>query len=251
MVNKKQYWVIMPILLLMIAFPGMVLSSPAPAPGAVRYPWRDKLMLLLNEAVREKLPKIHELKLHDVRSLSTVAARIPAAVHHPSFSVREMGNWNRQQGNIPVQIMISLPSGKSSSCWLRVFISGKTEVLVAKHALARGSAVQWRDVTTHLVDSHEVNDDCLIDFPLGAIFEVVRKIAAGQPLTSGSLRPYRLVKRGEMVTVVLERDGIRIVTKGKAMGNGSRNEVIMIKNPTSRRLYQAQVIAAGQVRVVY
>ena len=147
--------------------------------------------------------------------------------------------------------MISSPGGKSSSCWLSVFISGKCEVVVAKRALARGSSVQWRDVTVQLLDTRKVNDDCLVDFPQGAVFEVVRKIAAGQPLKSTSLRPYRLVKRGEMVTVVLQREGIRIVTKGKALANGSKNEVIMVKNPTSRRLYQAQIVNAGQVRVVY
>ncbi|NIA19973.1 MAG: flagellar basal body P-ring formation protein FlgA [Xanthomonadaceae bacterium] len=208
-------------------------------------------MLLLEDAVRGALPKVHELQINEVRSLSTVAARIPASVHNPSFSIKERGKWNRKQGKILVQIIISSPGRKSSSCWLSVFISGKCEVVVAKRPLERGSSVQWRDITFKLLDSRMVNDDCLVDFPRGAVFEVVRKIVAGQPLKSASLRPYRLVKRGEMVTVVLQREGIRIVTKGTAMANGSKNEVIMVKNPASRRLYQAQIIDAGQVRVVY
>ncbi len=251
MVIKKQCWIIIPVLLLILCFPGMDMAAPSPVSGAVQYPWQDQLMLLLGNAVRSDLPKVHDVKINEVRSLSTVAARIPAGVRQPVFSVKELGHWNRKQGKILVQITISSAAGKTSSCWLSVFISGKCEVVVAKRPLERGSSVQWRDVAAQLLDARKVDDDCLVDFSRGAVFEVVRKIAAGQPLKSTSLRPYRLVKRGEMVTVVLQREGIRIVTKGTAMGNGSKNEVIMVKNPVSRRLYQAQVVAAGQVRVVY
>lgn len=251
MYKQKQRWIIIPAILLVLSFPGMAIATPSPAPGGDQYPWQGQLMLLLDDAVRGALPKVHELKINEVQSLSTVAARIPAGVHRPSFSIKTLGNWNHRQGRIPVQIQISSPAGKSSSCWLSVFISGKCKVMVSKRSLERGSSVRWGDVTAQLLDARNVNDDCLVDFPRGAVFEVVRKIAAGQPLKSTSLRPYRLVKRGEMVTVVLQRQGIRIVTKGTAMANGSRNEVIMIKNPVSRRLYQAQIIDTGEVRVVY
>ncbi len=251
MYKQKQHWIIIPALILMLFFSGTSMAAPLPAPGVAQYPWQDKLMLLLGAAVREALPKVHDLKINEVRSLSTVAARIPAGVHQPFFSIKELGHWNRKQGKILVQIMISSAARKTSSCWLSVFISGKCNVIVAKRSLERGSSVQWRDVTVQLLDARKVNDDCLVDFPRGAVFEAARKIVAGQPLKSASLRPYRLVKRGEMVTVVLQRQGIRIVTKGTAMANGSKNEVIMVKNPASRRLYQAQIIAAGQVRVVY
>ncbi len=251
MYNKKRHWIIISALLLMLSFPGMGMAAQSPAPGGAHYPWQDKLMLLLDDAVRGALPQVHKLKVNEVRSLSTVAARIPAGVRKPFFSVKELGHWNRKQGKISVQIQISSAAGKTSGCWLSVFISGKCKVMVAKRSLERGSSVQWRDVMVQLLDARKVNDDCLVDFPRGAVFEVVRKIVAGQPLKSASLRPYRLVKRGEMVTVVLQREGIRIVTKGTAMANGGKNEVIMVKNPASRRLYQAQIIAAGQVRVVY
>ena len=250
MVNKKQYWLLI-LFLLALSFPGRCLAAHSPAQNAARYPWRDQLVRLVDDAVKGALPEVHELKVTEVQSLSTVAARIPADVHNPSFSIKTVGNWNRRQGRIPVQIQISAAAGKSSSCWLSVFISGKCKVVVAERTLERGSSVQWRDVNFQLLDSRLVKDDCLPDFPRDAIFEVVRKITAGQPLTTNSLRPYRLVKRGERVTVLLQREGIRILTKGTAMANGSKNEVIMVKNPTSRRLYQAQVVGAGQVRVIY
>jgi flagella basal body P-ring formation protein FlgA len=54
-----------------------------------------------------------------------------------------------------------------------------------------------------------------------------------------------------MVAVSLERDGISIRTKGVALAAGTRNEVIPVLNPRSRRQYQAQVVGLGTVRVVY
>jgi len=251
MVNKKHHWLIILSFLLALFFPGTGMAAPSPGQDAAQYPWQDQLMHLIGNAVRVSLPKVHELQINEVRSLSTVAARIPADVHNPSFSINKLGNWNRKQGKISIQLKISIPAGRSNTCWLSAFISGKCKVMVAKRTLERGSSVQWRDVNFQLLDSRLVNDDCLVDFPRDAVFEVVRKIAAGQPLTTNSLRPYRLVKRGEWVSVLLQREGIRILTKGTAMANGSKNEVIMVKNPTSRRLYQAQIIDAGQVRVIY
>ncbi len=250
MYARRRQWVVIAVVFLVFSLPGLGMAVHSPA-STTRHTWEKPLMSLLEHAVREELPKVHELKILEVRSLSTVAARIPAGAGVPSFSVKSLGNWNRKQGKILVQLMISLPGGKSSSCWLNVFISGKCEVVVPRRSLERGSRVQWQDVIVRFLDARKVDDDCLVDFPRAAVFEAVRKVAAGQPLKIGSIRPYRLVKRGETVTVVLQRQGIRIVTKGTAMANGSRNEVIMVKNPVSRRLYQAQVVDAGQVRVVY
>ncbi len=252
MYGRKGQRIVIVIAFLVFVFsvPGVGMAVHSPSSGA-HHAWEKNLMTLLGHTVREALPKVHELKILEVRSLSTIAARIPAGAGSPSFSVKSVGNWNRRQGKVLVQVMIALPTGKTSSCWLNVFISGKCEVVVSRRSLERGSQVQWQDVAVRLLDARRVDDDCLVDFPRPAVFEAVRKIAAGQPLKIGSIRPYRLVKRGEMVTVVLQRQGIRIVTKGTAMANGSRNEVIMVKNPVSRRLYQAQVTDAGQVRVVY
>ncbi len=244
---KKWQMVAAAALLLFFSLSGVGMAVHAPA----HYRWESHLMSLIERAVRKGLPEVHDLKINEVRSLSTVAARIPADVRNPSFAVQSLGNWNRKQGKVMIRLMVSLPGGKTSRCWLNVFISGKCEAVVAKRALERGSPVRWQDVAVCLLDAGKVDENCLVDFPRTAVFEAVRKIDAGQPLTVASIRPYRLVKRGEMVTVVLQRRGIRIVTKGTAMANGSLNEVIMVKNPVSRRLYQAQVVDAGQVRVVY
>ncbi|MEA3348361.1 MAG: flagellar basal body P-ring formation chaperone FlgA, partial [Pseudomonadota bacterium] len=76
-------------------------------------------------------------------------------------------------------------------------------------------------------------------------------LRTGQPLPSRRLQPYRLIKRGELVQVLIQQGGIKIRTRGVAMGNGTLKEIITVKNPTSRKYFQARVVGSGKVVVVY
>lgn len=74
-------------------------------------------------------------------------------------------------------------------------------------------------------------------------------IQAGVALTSGMLEDAPLVKRGDLVTIVAESGDFRVTTLGEARSAGARNEVVRVKNLTSRREIFARVVAGGTVMV--
>ncbi|MEM8800095.1 MAG: flagellar basal body P-ring formation chaperone FlgA [Pseudomonadota bacterium] len=76
-----------------------------------------------------------------------------------------------------------------------------------------------------------------------------RPIKPGAPIRSLDLEKPRLVKKGDLVTLVYKSGRLSLTARGKAMEAGARNETIRVLNVTSRRIFEAR-IAGPQLLVV-
>ncbi len=202
----------------------------------------------LMPAIEKGLPGIEEVWFEDLSEINKWLAGSDDGAY---FSVLQVGCWNRRSGIVPVQLELYSDSGRESRRWFKIKVSGKERVLLAKRDLVRGEPVQSSDFSTQLVDCQSLRREVMDHLPEGMIYQLTCNLRTGQPLPSKRLQPYRLIKRGELVQVVLQQGGVRISTRGVAMGNGTLKEIITVKNPTSRKFFQAQVVGSGKVVVVY
>ncbi|MDD2902027.1 MAG: flagellar basal body P-ring formation chaperone FlgA [Syntrophales bacterium] len=69
-------------------------------------------------------------------------------------------------------------------------------------------------------------------------------------LTSRHLSHTPLIKRGEMVTVVLNQNGLEITTRGVTREDGYLGRLIRVRNSKSKKEFQAEVVDAKTVKVV-
>ena len=69
-------------------------------------------------------------------------------------------------------------------------------------------------------------------------------------LTSRHLSNTPLIKRGEMVRVVLNQNGLEISTKGVTREDGYLGRSIRVRNSKSKKEFQAEVVDAKTVKVV-
>jgi flagella basal body P-ring formation protein FlgA len=97
----------------------------------------------------------------------------------------------------------------------------------------------------------EVPPDALADLADPADLEVVRPVQAGEVLTPRVIRPRIAVKRGELVTLLLEGDGFRITTQGQASEDARRGDAVRVLNISSKREVLGWVEGGGVVRVPY
>lgn len=79
---------------------------------------------------------------------------------------------------------------------------------------------------------------------------LVRPVAPGQPLTITDLRRPALIGHGQLVTMVLEANGIAVSAKGQALEPGGLGDQIRVLNPSSHAVVQGEVTGPGQVAVV-
>jgi len=124
-------------------------------------------------------------------------------------------------------------------------------VVVATRALDPRSAIDAGDLRQESRPSIDVPPGALRAIPDMADLEVVRSVRAGEVLTPGVLRQKTLVRRGEIVTLVLEGRGFRITTKGLAGADARRGESLRVLNPASKREALGKVEGPGLVRVPF
>lgn len=86
------------------------------------------------------------------------------------------------------------------------------------------------------------------------VSEVVNNLAR-QPLRAGTIISPRhveapnLIKKGELVRIFYENQGLTIRTAGVAMANGKANTRILVKNTKTNRLIEAVVVRKGIVKI--
>ncbi len=121
-------------------------------------------------------------------------------------------------------------------------------VVVAGRSLGRDTQLQPSHVRMETKNIGDLRNPCL------DIREVVgkrlkRPVAIGRVIRRGVLDQPVLVERRQIVTMVLQKGGLRISTRGEATADGRMGELIMVKNLQSEREVPCEVIGEGLARV--
>lgn len=124
------------------------------------------------------------------------------------------------------------------------------EVVVAARPVARHALLGAEDVRT---ERREVvpRQDPIRD--LGAIIgrRAIRGISSGEPMLAGMVELPPLVRRGEIVLVIAEGQGLRATALGEAREEGKAGEVVRVRNLSSGREVYGQVEGERTVRVPF
>ena len=120
------------------------------------------------------------------------------------------------------------------------------EVLVLVRAVPPGQALAEADVELQRRDISVLPDAVS---SLAALAEQVPRagLRPGQVLQQRLLQPQLLVRRGEAVRIVANREGIEVQASGEALEGGARGATVKVRNANSGRVIAARVVDAGVV----
>ncbi|MEQ6342000.1 MAG: flagellar basal body P-ring formation protein FlgA [Gammaproteobacteria bacterium] len=140
-------------------------------------------------------------------------------------------------------------SPKTWSLYVPVTVKIFAPVLVASHAMNRGS-----QITTQDFQSVEVNVASLSGSYLSMPEQILgmtlkHSINAGAVYTPAMLEAPIIVRRGKQVTILAEVAGIEVRMTGKSLMDGSAGALIQVRNLASQRVIEGTVIAEGMVKV--
>lgn len=125
--------------------------------------------------------------------------------------------------------------------------AASARVVVAAVALPPGRTVASGDVTVERRDITAV-PDALSD-PAAAVGQASRRaLRSGDVLRTAWLAAPVLVKRGDAVRIVAQRDGITVTVAGEAQEAGARGAVVRVRNSGNGRIIRARVVDAGVVQ---
>lgn len=124
-------------------------------------------------------------------------------------------------------------------------------VVVAVRGLEPGADLAAADFRLETRSSTEVPRGALASLADAARVELTRPVKPGEIMTQAVLRPRLAIRRGEMVTVLLDGRGFRIRAQGRAESDGRHGEAIRVINLSSRREVLARVEGPGLVRIPF
>jgi flagellar basal body P-ring formation protein FlgA len=79
--------------------------------------------------------------------------------------------------------------------------------------------------------------------------EVKRPLRAGQVITPYDIRKPVVVNRGQSVAILATINGVQVSMQGTALEDGYRGQLIRVRNTTSKRVIEAQVLSAKRVEI--
>lgn len=122
-------------------------------------------------------------------------------------------------------------------------------IAVLKTSRLRGETLQPGDIVYERRDTSPIRDRFLTDANAVLGYELKRTVKAGSVLNMQMLKIPKLVKRGQRVVLVAQAGGIEVKMGGKALGDGVQGSVIKVKNLSSSRVVEGEVVDKGTVRI--
>ncbi len=189
------------------------------------------------------MPKTHRIAL----SKSDMVLHAAIGVERPIKLVEP--HYNARSGRFGAIFLV--PTGSESDH--RVQVTGEVyevvEVPVLVQRARRGELIRARDLHMVRLRRNAFARDAILDPAEIVGLTPKRYLREGVPLRPADLRPPVLVRRGSLVTLTLRTDRLVITTRGRAIDNGARGEVVRVINQRSKSTIEGVVVGPGLITV--
>lgn len=122
-------------------------------------------------------------------------------------------------------------------------------VVVSTRPLQRHTLLQAADLGLAEQDIGSLTQGYLLDPAEALGTQLVRGLAAGQPILPSQLKRPPTIRRGERVVISAKLGQVMVRMEGEALTDGSLSQQIRVRNTRSQRIVMARVIGPGQVEV--
>ncbi len=133
----------------------------------------------------------------------------------------------------------------------RLDVVSNGPVVVLRRAVARGTLLARGDVAVEERELTGLSANLVTTLEDAIGRETRTALSAGSPLTATALASPMLVRRGDVVTVVVETPGMRLSTAGEALEAGAGGTRIRVRNRKSQQELLGEVVERGIVLVQY
>jgi flagella basal body P-ring formation protein FlgA len=123
--------------------------------------------------------------------------------------------------------------------------------VVAVRPIARGDVIRAADIELRPIEASKANSGragfTSVDSVIG--MEARQAIQAGDVVAKEAAQAPILVKRGEIVTVTSQGNGIRVRTSAKALHDGSHGELIQVESLATKEKFDVRVVGTHETEV--
>ncbi len=171
--------------------------------------------------------------------------RIPAGDYEARVSTPSQGRPGRRRFDVQLvhggDVLATVP--------VTVRTEARGTVVVTRQAVARGTVLSPNDVAVVERNQRDVPDDA-VTTPEEAVGMATKvPLAAEAPLPRTALTAPVVVKKGDLVTMLVETKAMRLTVAGEALEGGAVGDGIKVMNRSSKQTVAGKVVEHGVVLV--
>lgn len=203
-----------------------------------------------HESIRQAVTHFVASELSDSQNVQAVVGKLDNRLRLKQCGQELEAFWPpgaRMQGR--GSIGVRCDDAKPWRMFVRVEIKIFKDVLVLKAPKVRGESLEMNDVRFERKEVTRLGDRYLTDVSLVSGYTLKRAVKAGTLLHLRMLKVPHAVKRGEKVTIVADSGGIKVKMRGQALSDGKKGAVIKVRNLSSNRIVEGEVVGKGTVKI--
>ncbi len=154
---------------------------------------------------------------------------------------------NRQSAKMTVGVRCT--GTTNWTLYVPVTVIVKADVVTAAKELRRGQILTAQDLILEQRDIASLHHGYLVNLKEAIGKQVKYNIRRGQVITPAKVASQKAVKRNSRVTIVAQNPAIQVRMKGTALENGAIGDRIRVRNNSSKRELEAEVLGNGIVQV--
>lgn len=223
------------------------LSAAAPAANTTALVKEGEVRQVLTDYIKKRTANLGvELNIKKI-GYSGDMALPKGQVSYEVIAPRQWEGW----GNANLALIVRVNDRVEHNVTVRVEVEALADVLVATRPLERGEIIGAKDVAMQKRDLATVTGK-IYRSPDEAQGKRVRTaMRANSPIRSDYLEKVPLVKSGQLVTIVLENDVLRLTATGRVKNAGAEGDMVLVQNLTSQKDIPARVVDTNTVRVEF
>jgi len=148
-----------------------------------------------------------------------------------------------------VSIGIGCTGAKSWTIYVRTHISAQRTIPVLVRPLARNTLITRADIKLINQPIESATNGLIFDPEQIIGMETTRPLDAGSTIRVNHLRPPKVIKRGQQVTLVTGLDGLEVRIQGKALRDAAAGERVSVTNLSSGKQIEGIAHSDGTVSV--
>ncbi len=161
-------------------------------------------------------------------------------------------DWRQDPGSgrFEARLLARLESGARS----RITVVGRARELVPvpvpRRNLARGTVLTAEMFEESWLPASRLREDTVMLVEDLTGLELRRSLRRGQPVRRGQVQWPRLVRRGDVVTLVFSRPGLILTALGRALEDGAEGQIIRLVNLDSERPLRGRVTGPRRATII-
>jgi len=152
-------------------------------------------------------------------------------------------------GRTLLHALVTTGRGVSRIVTVTVNVSVEREVLVAYSYISRHEPLSEEMFRWETRDLGDIGPDAVMDLAEIVDMQASRTVSPGSVLTRRMIGVVPVVRRGDLVTMVLETPSLRITAKGEVKKDAGLGQAVTVSNSGSGRLVTGLVTGPGEVTV--